>query len=95
MHRQVASDTILVVPSGCNLYALKCDLRILLYVEEIGRTKVGITLGVACVYTCGIYLSLNPGVIRVLLVDMKLSTEYFEMSSYCADHHVFYRKRCL
>src|SRR2546430_646596 len=78
-----------------SLLYLICDLRILLCVEEIRRTEVTITPGVACVYTCGIYLSLNPGVIRVILVDMKLSTEYFEMSSYCADHHVFYRKRCL
>src|SRR5579885_301318 len=89
---QVAQDTVFIVAQRLNLFALESNGWILLNGEEIRRAQVVVTIWLACINTGSVGLGLNPGVLRVLWIDLQLATKDFEVASDGADHHVFDRK---
>src|SRR6266516_1147537 len=76
MHRQIANHIVLVAPKRLNLGTFKCDSWIVLNFKEIWRAKMAIALCIAGIDAGRINLCVNPGVFRVLFVNMKVTAEY-------------------
>src|SRR5215471_21706751 len=89
MHRQIANYIVLVAAKRLNPGTFKCESWIVLNVKEIWRTKMVIAVRIAGIDASSINLCVNPGVFRVLFVNMKVTAEYVKASPNCGKHHMF------
>src|SRR2546430_16932993 len=92
MNCQVTGYTILFVIDVFDSGTFEVKCRILFHVQKIWRLEMPITHFILRVYACGVHLSLNPRILRMLLVDMYLAIEHIELPSYRVNHHIFSRK---
>src|SRR5690348_18427713 len=91
-YRQVPGYIVLAAADMLDLRTLESKGWIFFYIEEIGRLEMCIASFIACVYTRCINLCVNPRIVRVLVINMQVTTQYIEVSSNGSKHHVFYDK---
>jgi len=87
MQGQVPRHLVVLTANMLDVRARKGDGRIVLHVKEGGGTQMGIPQLVMGIDAGCFHLSIDPGVGRILLVNMKSTTKRIEASSRCADRH--------
>src|SRR5258708_28789548 len=87
MHAQVPRHLVVLTTGMLDARALKGDGGILLHGKEGGGPQVGITQLIVRIDAGGVHFGLYPGVGRILLINMEMSTKRVEASSRRADRH--------
>ena len=87
---EVAAHRVLVLALGEDHGAFEDDLRVLVGVEEVRRTKVSVAARVAGVDPPHVGADLEAGALRVLGVDVDLAAQLAKPPADRADHHVLH-----
>src|SRR5207245_10785745 len=85
MHGQVPGYFVVLSTDMLDVRALKGDGGILLHGKEGGGTQVGVTQLNMGVDAGRVHFGVYPGVGRILLINMELSTKRVEAPSGCGD----------
>ncbi len=85
MQAQVPHHLVVLTTGMLDARALKGDGGILLHGKEGGGPQVGITQLIVRIDAGGVHFGLCPGVGRILLINMEMSTKRVEASSRRAD----------
>src|SRR5436309_2923650 len=93
MQGQVPRHLVVLSADMLDVRTRKGDGGILLHVEEGGGPQVSVTQLVMGINAGCLYLGIDPGVGKFLLVNMKSTTKGIEASSRCADRHDLDGKR--
>ena len=78
---QVPGHPVVLTAGMLDMRARKGDGGILLHVKEGGGTQVGVTQFIAGINAGRLHLGVDPGVGRMLLVNMESTTKRIEASS--------------
>ena len=85
MHGQVPCHLVVLTTGMLDIRALKGDRGILLHGKEGGGTQVSITQLILGIDAGRLHFGVYPGVGRILLINMEMSTKRLEASSRRAD----------
>src|SRR5205823_12635775 len=93
MQGQVPRHLVVLTADMLDVRTRKGDGGIFLHVKEGSRTQMGITQFIPGIDAGRLHLGIDPGVGRMLLVNIESTTKRMEVPSCGADRHDSYSKR--